>query len=235
MSGYEQASDVLPGGRGATSAPSAVLHETKASSKNGRTLSGLVAGACGNCNDSLGCHPPVPNSEAGRWYCLTCNSIVFAKADAELQKEYFGIAPLGLDAYVKSVEAQWPLGTPEGDEAPSAQLIQLVKELCNQDYGGVERRRYRRYPFVAAVCATPLDEHFRIVGLPMRMATTNISHDGLSLIHQGEYEAAYLAIDFSEGGFALRQAIVRRVRMRSLGVVHETGGRFVRGLARRAD
>ncbi len=136
---------------------------------------------------------------------------------------------------MKAVEAPWPLGTPEGDEAPSAQLIQLVKELCNQDFGGVERRRYRRYPFVAAVCATPLDEHFRIVGVPMRMATTNISHDGVSLIHQGEYEAAYLAIDFSEGGFALRQAIVRRVRMRSLGVVHETGGRFVRGLARRTD
>lgn len=235
MSGYEQATDVLPGVRGPTSSTAAVLHETKSSSKNERHLSGLVAGACGNCAAALGCHPPVPNMEAGRWYCLACNSILFAKADAELQKKYTGIAPLGPDAYVKAVEATWPLGTPEGDEAPSAQLIQLVKELCNQDFGGVERRRYRRYPFVAAVCATPLDEHFRIVGVPMRMATTNISHDGVSLIHQGEYEAAYLAIDFSEGGFALKQAIVRRVRMRSLGVVHETGGRFVRGLARRTD
>ena len=235
MSWYEQTSDVLPGERGATSSTSAVLNEKITSSNNERPLSGLVAGACGNCGAALGCHPPVPHIEAGRWYCLSCNSIIFARADAELQKEYFGIAPLGLDAYVTAIEAPWPLGTAAGDEAPSAQLIQLVKELCNQDYGGVERRRYRRYPFVAAVCATPLDEHFRIVGVPMRMATTNISHDGVSLIHQGEYEAAYLAIDFSEGGFALRQAIVRRVRMRSLGVVHETGGRFVRGLARRAD
>lgn len=233
MSGFEQACDVLPREYGGASAAASAA--TASSSMDERRVSSHTAGACGNCGVTIGFHPPVPNVEASRWYCLSCNSVCFAKADAALQKEYFGVAPLAHDAYVTAIEASWPLGAPEEDEAPSPQLIELVKTLCHEDFDGVERRRSRRYPLVAAVSGTPLDEHFRIIGMPMRMATTNMSHDGVSLIHQSEYEAAYLAIDFTEGGFALKQAIVRPVRMRSLGVVHETGGRFVRGLARRTS
>lgn len=236
MSGFEQAVGVLPGLASGSPSPALSTSASALPSTSTGQKSGAVAlGICGDCGVSVGFHPPVPEVEATRWYCRCCNSICFAKANPEGESEYVGVAPLPPDAFVTAVEGQWPLEHQEEDEAPSRQLLRLLKRLCNQEYGGVERRRYRRYPLVAAVTVTALDEHFRIIGLPIRMATTNISHDGVSLIHQSEYEAAFLAIDFSEGGFPLSQAIVRPVRMRSLGLVHETGGRFVRGLTRRAD
>ena len=232
MSGFEQAIGLWPGLPGASPSPGA---STLPSASTAMKEGSIAMGICGDCGVSVGFQPLVPEAEAARWYCQCCNSICFAKADPQRQSEYVGVAPLPPDAYVTALE---PPGAPvldDEDEIPSRQLLRLLKRLCNQEYCGVERRRYRRYPLVAAVTAVSLDEHFRIVGLPVRMATTNISHDGISLIHQSKYEAAFLAIDFSEGGFPLTQAVVRPVRTRSLGVVHETGGRFVRGLTRRAD
>ena len=193
----------------------------------------LALGNCGTCGSLIDFQPPVINAKVSPWHCQNCDSIFFAKADSTHEKNYIGVAPLPPFADLVAPPAPW-IPEPE-DATPPAHLLRLMKLLCNQDYRGVERRRYRRYTAVVSVMAVPLNDGFRVAGLPLRMTMTNVSYGGASLIHAGYHVSAYYALDFSVGGLALSQAVVQPVRMRALGPVYEIGGRFVRGLARKGE
>jgi hypothetical protein len=193
----------------------------------------ITSGYCGACESPIGFYPPAVNSEVSAWYCHRCNAIYYVKADPAHDTNYFGIAPLPPFASVVATAASWLSEIEDG--APPVNLVRLVKLLCNQDYRGIERRHHERHTAVVAVIAVPLNEQFRVAGLPLRMTTTNASHGGVSLINGDDHFSAYYALDFSASGMALRQAVVAPVRMRALGPVYEIGARFVRDVIRQAD
>ena len=193
----------------------------------------IASGYCGICESPVGFYPPEVNAEVCPWYCQCCNAIYFAKAAPAHDKNYFGVAPLAPFATLVATAAPWLSEIEDG--APPANLLRLVKLLCNQDYRGVERRHHERYTAVVSVIAVPLNEHFRVAGLPLRMTTTNVSHGGVSLINGDDHFSANYALDFSVSGMPLGQAVVAPVRMRALGPVYEIGARFVRGVIRQAD
>ena len=190
-------------------------------------------GNCGTCGLPVGFNPPEVNAEVCPWHCQSCNAIYFAKAAPAHDKNYFGIAPLPPFADLVAPAAPW---LPKVEDAtPPDHLLRLVKLLCSQDYRGVERRRNQRYTAVVSVIAVPLNEQFRVAGLPLRMTTTNVSHGGISLMYGDYHVSANYALDFSVSAMPLCQAVVTPVRMRALGPVYEIGARFVRGLARQVD
>lgn len=193
----------------------------------------VAFGNCGTCGLPVGFYPPEINAEVCPWHCQCCNAIHFAKAAPAHDKNYFGIAPLPPFADLVAPEA--PRLSEVEDATPPDHLLRLVKLLCNQDYRGVERRRYQRYAAVVSVIAVPLNDEFRVSGLPLRMTTTNVSHSGISLIYNDYHVSAHYALDFSVSAMPLCQAVVTPVRMRALGPVYEIGARFVRGLVRQVD
>jgi hypothetical protein len=193
----------------------------------------VTSGYCGTCESPIGFYPPKSNAEVCSWYCQCCSAIYFAKAVSAHDKNYFGIAPLPPFACLAATAAPWLSEVEDGP--PPANLLRLVKLLCNQDYRGVERRHHERHTAVVSVIAVPLSEQFRVAGLPLRMTTTNVSHGGVSLINGDDHLSAYYALDFSVSGMPLSQAVVAPVRMRPLGTVYEIGARFVRGVIRQAD
>jgi hypothetical protein len=186
---------------------------------------------CTGCGSSIGFRPPVPGVAAQPWYCSGCGAIVYAKFDPSPQTEYRGVAPLlpddGLIVNLGSCSDD------QVDLTPPEHLQRLVRLLTSREFKGVERRRYKRYSAVVAVVAVPLGEDFRVIGKPIRMTTTNVSHDGIGLIHTQYMRVPYYAIDFSVAGLELRQAVVKLMRVRGLGPVYESGGRFVRGICRK--
>lgn len=185
---------------------------------------------CAGCNAWLGFRPPTPTANAQAWYCSGCGAILYAKFDPDHESDFSGVAPLAVeDGLIVN------LGSPPEeavDSTPPEHLQRLVRLLTSREFKGVERRRYKRYAAVAPVVAVPLGEDFRVSGKPLRMTTTNVSHDGIGLIHTQYLRAPYYALDFTIAGLELRQAIVRLMRVRGLGPVYESGGRFVRGLSR---
>jgi hypothetical protein len=186
---------------------------------------------CSGCDAWHAFCPPTPRADAQAWYCQKCGAVVFAKFDPEALCDYSGVAMLapedGLIARFGS-----PPEEPD-DSTPPEHLQRLVRLLTSREFKGVERRRYKRYAAVAPVVAVPLGEDFRVAGKPIRMTTTNVSHDGIGLIHTQYLKAQYYALDFTIAGLELRQAIVKLLRVRGLGPVYESGGRFVRGLSRK--
>jgi hypothetical protein len=188
----------------------------------------------GNCNGCSAWHAflaPAPRANAQAWYCQACGAVVYAKTDPDRTDEYSGIAPLGLsDGLIANIG---DAAEERADSTPPEHLQRLVRMLTAREFKGVERRRYKRYAAVAPVVAVPLGEDFRVIGKPIRMTTTNVSHDGIGLIHTQYLRAPYFALDFTVAGLELRQAIVKLLRVRGLGPVYESGGRFVRGLARK--
>jgi hypothetical protein len=188
--------------------------------------------SCNGCGGWHSFHPPTPKANAQAWYCEACGAIVYAKFDPEKAADYSGVRLLEPEdgLIVNLGEA------PEEnvDSTPPEHLQRLVRMLTSRDFKGVERRRYKRYAAVAPVVAVPLGEDFRVTGTPIRMTTTNVSHDGIGLIHTQYLRAPFYALDFTIAGLELRQAIVKLLRVRGLGPVYESGGRFVRGLSRKS-
>jgi hypothetical protein len=186
---------------------------------------------CAGCDAWHAYRPPTPLANAQTWYCHTCGTVIFAKFDPDGACDYSGVSPLavedGLIAHLGSAAEE------AVDSTPPEHLQRLVRMLTSREFKGVERRRYKRYAAVAPVVAVPLGEDFRITGKPIRMTTTNVSHDGIGLIHTQYLKAPYYALDFTIAGLELRQAIVKLLRVRGLGPVYESGGRFVRGLSRK--
>lgn len=192
----------------------------------------LGHGNCAGCGTWHAFRPPTPRSNAQAWYCQSCGTVVYATFDPDNVSDYSGVALLAVeDGLIANLG-----NAPEEavDSTPPEHLQRLVRMLTSREFKGVERRRYKRYAAVAPVVATPLGEDFRVTGKPIRMTTTNVSHDGIGLIHTQYLRAPYYALDFSIAGLELRQAIVKLVRVRGLGPVYESGGRFVRGLSRKS-
>jgi len=192
----------------------------------------LGHGNCAGCGTWHAFRPPTPRSNAQAWYCQSCGTVVYATFDPDNVSDYSGVALLAVeDGLIANLG-----DAPEEavDSTPPEHLQRLVRMLTSREFKGVERRRYKRYAAVAPVVATPLGEDFRVTGKPIRMTTTNVSHDGIGLIHTQYLRAPYYALDFSIAGLELRQAIVKLVRVRGLGPVYESGGRFVRGLSRKS-
>ena len=76
--------------------------------------------------------------------------------------------------------------------------------------------------------AVPLGEDFRVTGKPIRMTTTNVSHDGIGLIHTQYLRAPFYALDFeaempTDGLFEAR----RDVRVRADGPRNLPDGAFL--------
>lgn len=188
--------------------------------------------SCNGCSGWLAFHPPTPKANAQAWYCQTCGGVVYAKFDPEHVADYSGVRLLAAEDGLIVNLGEAPDETV--DSTPPEHLQRLVRMLTSRDFKGVERRRYKRYAAVAPVVAVPLGEDFRVTGTPIRMTTTNVSHDGIGLIHTQYLRAPFYALDFSIAGLELRQAIVKLLRVRGLGPVYESGGRFVRGLSRKS-
>lgn len=214
------------------STPSLALEENESGKSSTPEDVGLLQYSnCTGCGSSIGFRSPLPGMAAKPWYCSGCGAVVYAKVDRSLDTEYRGIAPLlptdGLIVNLGSISDD------QIDSTPPEHLQRLVRLLTSREFKGVERRRYKRYSAVVAVVAVPLGEDFRVIGKPLRMTTTNVSHDGIGLIHTQYMRVPYYAIDFSIAGLELRQAVVKLMRVRGLGPVYESGGRFVRGLSRK--
>lgn len=187
--------------------------------------------SCAGCDAWHAYRPPTPRANAQACYCQKCGTIIFAKFDPEAAGDYSGVLPLAVEDGLIA-----HLGSPPDDavdSTPPEHLQRLVRMLTSREFKGVERRRYKRYAAVAPVVAVPLGEDFRVAGKPIRMTTTNVSHDGIGLIHTQYLRAPFYALDFTIAGLELRQAIVKLLRVRGLGPVYESGGRFVRGLSRK--
>jgi hypothetical protein len=186
---------------------------------------------CNGCGGWHAFHPPTPKANAQSWYCQACGAVVYCKFDPDNFADYSGIGLLAAEDGLIANFGDAPEETV--DSTPPEHLQRLVRMLTAREFKGVERRRYKRYAAVAPVVAVPLGEDFRVTGKPIRMTTTNVSHDGIGLIHTQYLRAPYYALDFSIAGLELRQAIVKLLRVRGLGPVYESGGRFVRGLSRK--
>jgi hypothetical protein len=188
--------------------------------------------SCNGCGAWHAFHPPTPKANAQAWYCQTCGAVIYAKFDPEHIADYSGISLLAAEDGLIANLGEAPHETV--DTTPPEHLQRLVRMLTAREFKGVERRRYKRYAAVAPVVAVPLGEDFRVNGKPIRMTTTNVSHDGIGLIHTQYLRAPFYALDFTIAGIELRQAIVKLLRVRGLGPVYESGGRFVRGLSRKS-
>jgi hypothetical protein len=191
----------------------------------------LGHGNCNGCGAWHAFHPPTPKANAQAWHCETCGAVIFSKFDPENLADYSGIRLLPAEDRLIANLGEAPDETV--DSTPPEHLQRLVRMLTAREFKGVERRRYKRYAAVAPVVAVPLGEDFRVTGRPIRMTTTNVSHDGIGLIHTQYLRAPFYALDFTIAGLELRQAIVKLLRVRGLGPVYESGGRFVRGLSRK--
>lgn len=211
---------------------SAAVNSSKLDDQRLEATDVLGHAGCNGCGGWHAFHPPTPKANAQAWYCQTCGGVVYAKFDPEHVADYSGVRLLAAeDGLIVN------LGEPPDetvDSTPPEHLQRLVRMLTSRDFKGVERRRYKRYAAVAPVVAVPLGEDFRVTGTPIRMTTTNVSHDGIGLIHTQYLRAPFYALDFSIAGLELRQAIVKLLRVRGLGPVYESGGRFVRGLSRKS-
>lgn len=192
----------------------------------------LGHGNCNGCGTWHAFNPPTPKADAHAWYCQTCGAVIYAKFGTDGVADYSGVRLLSAeDGLIAN------LGEATGetiDPTPPEHLQRLVRMLTSREFKGVERRRYNRYAAVAPVVAVPLGDDFRVTGRPIRMTTTNVSHDGIGLIHTQYLRAPFYALDFTIAGLELRQAIVKLLRVRGLGPVYESGGRFVRGLSRKS-
>lgn len=210
----------------------AAVHSSKLDEQRLEAADVLGHTSCNGCASWQAFHPPTPKANAQPWYCQTCGAVIYAKFDPEHIAEYSGIALLTAEDGLIANLGNAPDETM--DSTPPEHLQRLVRMLTAREFKGVERRRYKRYAAVAPVVAVPLGEDFRVAGKPIRMTTTNVSHDGIGLIHTQYLRAPFYALDFTIAGLELRQAIVKLLRVRGLGPVYESGGRFVRGLSRKS-
>ncbi len=210
----------------------AAVHSSKLDEQRLADADVLGHTSCNGCGAWQAFHPPTPKTNAQAWYCQTCGAVIYAKFDLQNIADYSGITLLTPEDGLIANLGNAPDETM--DSTPPEHLQRLVRMLTSREFKGIERRRYKRYAAVAPVVAVPLGEDFRVAGMPIRMTTTNVSHDGIGLIHTQYLRAPFYALDFTIAGLELRQAIVKLLRVRGLGPVYESGGRFVRGLSRKS-
>lgn len=60
-----------------------------------------------------------------------------------------------------------------------------------------ERRLTRRYPLKVVAMATPLDEHFQVIGAPFPVLTRDISTTGIGLVHSRPLDMKYIQLDLT--------------------------------------
>lgn len=173
---------------------------------------------CSVCGTLINLQPPTPELKASAWYCTTCGAVYFGSDDDRTQSH--GI-------YRADPAVQNPFVESAGPSIPSENVKRIISALAPEEYKGPELRRHKRYPVVVPVIALPLSLDFRIDGEPMQMTTADVSLGGAAFVYTRFVNAHYLAIDFTAAGVQPLQAVLKVLRVQSLGLVYKVSGEFI--------
>jgi hypothetical protein len=116
-----------------------------------------------------------------------------------------------------------------GRPATLDQTGDFVQRLVHDKtfFPGPERRRSPRYPLAVSVSAIPLDDRLQRAGQPFDAVTRDISATGVSIISQTRCENKYLSLLLVNSSTDYLEIVIRVVRYRMVGPMHEIAGRFI--------
>ena len=121
------------------------------------------------------------------------------------------------------------LGRLAGRAVPESQVGEFVDRLIHDKmhYRGPERRRCPRYPLAVSVSAVPLDDHLQPTGPQFDAVTRNISACGVSIISHTRCEEKFLSLLLVNSSTDFLEVVIRLVRYRMVGPMHEYAGPFI--------
>lgn len=173
---------------------------------------------CGSCERKLPLRMSTGNETAALWFCATCNVPYVACCVEEALKAQ--ALSVRLDGRYFDV-SQLPTITP----ARRQEIARLVNRAPTS--AQAEKRRSKRIAKSLVVPAVSLGPGMVPVGDAFQVMVTNISKEGIGLVHDGQIPCQYIAIELRATPDNPVQMIVRLVRHRQLDAIYyEIGGEF---------
>ena len=192
--------------------------------------SDAVVEQCGGCGAAVALRPPMVGVAVAAWCCEKCGALYFGADQQSAEEGLSGLVRAPETLFCQPVKKRQTSVKNGADERPPEHVQRLLKSLAGKEYSGPERRRGKHYQVTKPAVVIPLAMDFRVEGAPMEMTTLNVSLYGAALLHTRHTNAAYLALDFTMDGSHLLQAVMRVLRVRSMGIGYEVAGEFVSGL-----
>jgi len=171
--------------------------------------------SCPVCSHDLPLRIPAANETGIDWLCVACGSHVYGlmrEGCSDQERRNARPARMHFD---KQAVAPVPEGRAD-----------TISRVILGRYEGEERRKEPRVAVSVPALAQPLDAHYRTTGDPFMGTTLNVSQGGLALLHTRHVPQPYMAIEFTLPGQQLRQAVLRVLRSRCIGLFYEIAGSF---------
>lgn len=174
---------------------------------------------CGNCQRKLPLRLSNANEPAALWECASCGAFYVGCCVKEALLE--GAHLIRLDEQFFDIT-----------DAPVISLVerQRVIKLSSRQVSPevLEKRRSERVSQSLVVPAVCLGDGFVPVDEPFPIMVSNLSREGVGMVHNERIETEYIAIEFSPTSQSPIQVVVRLVRQRELAPPYiELGGEFL--------
>lgn len=173
---------------------------------------------CGGCKQKLPIRLTVNDEPAAVWLCATCNIPFVACCVEELLQNSGEL--IRFDERFFDVSEHPPISRTERRRS---------YQLASRPHGpGVKnQRRSERSPESLVVPAVELDHELVPTGEPFQIMVSNLSREGVGLIHDSQIDVDHIAIKLSIDNQEPIQVVVKIVRQRELTPpYYELGGLF---------
>ena len=174
-------------------------------------------------------HLPLRKRQQGEprtlWLCSTCNVPIVAIGIKELLVSHGNLVSLE-DRYFDT----------RRKSGIGPDLLQQLERylLEKKPIQGDERRRSVRKEHVRIEAGIELNDLLAPVGLPREMLISDISTEGIGLVHHGYLQSNYIALELSPQPETTVQVIVKIVRQREINsYFYQIGGQFLARLGQR--
>jgi len=174
---------------------------------------------CPTCGKRVGLKRPTESDlPVSTWVCKGCQGIYFGtdrSAHSDLIPVDVMLTPEKEVRLAPEVDFAFEQSMPAGDDHN-------------------ERRRHKRYLARLPATVVPLDEHFRIDGVPVQLTTHDISLGGVCLKHMAPLEHEYLYVDFKLSQRRRVRMLAEVVRQIERGKAYEIGCKYISRVLRHA-
>ena len=174
---------------------------------------------CGSCQQKLPLRLTSGDEPAAVWLCAECNVPYVACCVKD--------ALLGSAQLIRLDERFFDIsGSPEISLGERQRAVKLASRPVNAEI--LNKRRSERVAQSLVVPAVKLGNGFVPIDDPFPLMVSNLSREGVGMIHDDRIETEYIAIEFSPTSQSPIQVIVRLVRQRELSPPYfELGGEFL--------
>ncbi len=194
-----------------------------------RNLRGSAKGGliehCGQCGAKVALIRPAATLDASPWRCRGCRSIFLATLERRAGSLFRGgVTAASYSDVFQPIEMY---RSPRRAVLSDDDVQQLKRCTPPRSDGAADLRQTGRHAVVAPVSVLPLEEDFRISGVPATAYTIDVSCGGLSLLHPEPTIAPYFAVEFSLASAQIPPVLFRPKRCARLGSAYSVAGEFV--------